>query len=111
MPSEERHHSSRSRHSHYHSDSHRSRSRDSHRSKDYSRHRSSHRDSHRDSHRERSHQNENRSVSRVETQHGTRGRASVRYETIQKGTASSNATGSTAVPPLPSVEVSGCGYV
>ena len=36
MPSEERHHSSRSRHSHYHSDSHRSRSRDSHRSKDYS---------------------------------------------------------------------------
>lgn len=39
MASDDRHHSSRSRHSHYHSDSHRSRSRDSHRSRDYDRHR------------------------------------------------------------------------
>lgn len=106
MASDDRHHSSRSRHSHYHSDSHRSRSRDSHRSRDSDRHRSSHHsgsrhDSHRDSHRERSRTNETRSVSRAAVDQGSKGKSSVRYETFQKGSANSN--GSASVPALPAV--------
>ena len=110
MASDDRHHSSRSRHSHYHSDSHRSRSRDSHRSRDYDRHRSSHRsgsrhDSHRDSHRERSRANEKRSVSRAAVDQGSKGQSSVRYETFQKGSSNSTTSGSSSVPALPTVGV------
>ena len=110
MASDDRHHSSRSRHSHYHSDSHRSRSRDSHRSRDSDRHRSSHHsgsrhDSHRDSHRERSRTNETRSVSRAAVDQGSKGKSSVQYETFQKGSSSSAANGSSSVPALPAVGV------
>ncbi|KAK8825318.1 hypothetical protein WA538_003015, partial [Blastocystis sp. DL] len=111
MASDDRHHSSRSRHSHYHSDSHRSRSRDSHRSRDYDRHRSSHRsgsrhDSHRDSHRERSRANEKRSVSRAAVDQGSKGQSSVRYETFQKGSSNSTTSGSSSVPALPTISLS-----
>ena len=110
MAGDDRHHSSRSRHSHYHSDSHRSRSRDSHRSRDYDRHRSSHHsgsrhDSHRDSHRERSRANETLSVSRAAVDQGSKGQSSVRYETFQKGSSNSTTSGSSSVPTLPTVNV------